>query len=259
MERFTFFWHDNFSNWFMSEFIIKNITYNCVEQFMMAQKALVFKDTESYKLIMASKNPKEIKALGKNVKNFNTEAWGKVRKPIVKMAVKAKFKQNGIIYDKLLKTVGTTLVEASPYDGIWGIGLAAEDPRAAARETWKGLNLLGECLTEARDELIEEESKRLVAPYEVDTLIDILPLFNGRTIEQSKEHIVFELGDISREKRRLFELAVNGAWKCMEDDHFNTDGSEVFGNKFTINFKVKPSYAKQVEKSNEFKKKWGNK
>lgn len=247
MELFTFFWHGAFSNWYMSEFIIKGISYCCVEQFMMAQKALVFGDHDSYKLIMASRDPKEMKALGRGIKNFDGLKWHKVRKPIVKMAVMAKFRQNGIIYERLKATIGTTLVEASPYDDIWGIKLGADDPRAQARETWLGLNLLGEILTEAREELMAEDATRMVVPAPVQVLIDSLPFVNGKVYDQGKEWVRFEI-DTTPERYQLFKLAYDGCIRVVEEDCFKTDNSSYNGNRFIIVYKPLPKPQKEDRK-----------
>lgn len=77
------------------------------------------------------------------------------------MANKAKFLQNDDILRELLKTVGTTIVEASPDDNIWGIGLSAEDPMAQNRSIWKGTNWLGEVLTSLRDEIAVGQNNNL--------------------------------------------------------------------------------------------------
>jgi len=61
--------------------------------------------------------------------------------------------------EELLETYPRVLVEASPYDAIWGIGLDVDDPLAYNRDTWKGLNLLGFIITEVRDEILCKEGK----------------------------------------------------------------------------------------------------
>jgi ribA/ribD-fused uncharacterized protein len=88
------------------------------------------------------------------VKNFEQKKWEKHNKEIILEGNRHKFTQNPELLQKLRETVGTTLVEASPTDRIYGIGLTASDPRARSRKTWKGRNLLGETLTELREELL---------------------------------------------------------------------------------------------------------
>ena len=61
-----------------------------------------------------------------------------------------KFDQNPDVRRFLLGTGSRELVEASPVDDIWGIGLAADDPHAQDPATWRGLNLLGRALVEVR-------------------------------------------------------------------------------------------------------------
>lgn len=151
-EKFTFFWNGPFSQWSKSTFAINGIVYNCAEQYMMAQKALIFRDQEIYDLIMKSDSPREQKKLGRKVRNFVESTWDKESWRVVYRGNKEKFRQNFDLYCLLKDTAGTTIVEASPYDTIWGIGLDKEDPLAQERKTWKGQNRLGQILTSLRDE-----------------------------------------------------------------------------------------------------------
>lgn len=153
-EKFTFFWNGPFSQWHPSKFEIDGITYNCAEQYMMAQKAILFNDSESLEKIMQSDSPREQKALGRKVKNFDAKKWNEIAKSVVSKGNLAKFQQNEELREELFKTQGTTLVEASPFDKVWGIGLDEKNPLAQNRETWKGTNWLGEVLTDVREKLM---------------------------------------------------------------------------------------------------------
>jgi ribA/ribD-fused uncharacterized protein len=153
MEQFTFFWKGPFSQWLIRDFIIDTVTYNCCEQYMMASKALLFKDTFTYNKIMSTTKPFEQKALGREVQNFDNAIWMQQAKKIVYNGNFAKFTQHDDLKKLLLETKGTTLVEASPKDSLWGIGLAETDDRAKDRKTWKGKNWLGETLTQVREDI----------------------------------------------------------------------------------------------------------
>lgn len=177
-EKFTFFWKttSSFSQWHKSKFIastclIQGISeikrkdvlhqqfpydvqeYSSAEQFMMYHKAIIFLDIDSAKKIMETNNVRKIKELGRTVLNFNEEIWSFYRSKIVFEGNKAKFDQNKFLKEELFKTQGTTIVEASPYDKIWGIGLESDNIKSKSRKTWEGLNLLGEILTILRIEL----------------------------------------------------------------------------------------------------------
>lgn len=154
MEHFTFFWSGPFSQWHPSPFVIDGVTYNCAEQYMMAEKARLFGDEHNENLIMSNVSPALQKRLGREVRGFKDDVWKAKAQAIVKRGSKAKFSQNPDLRDGLLATAGTTLVEASPDDRLWGIGLKAKDPRAWKRGTWRGENWLGQALTEVRDELL---------------------------------------------------------------------------------------------------------
>jgi ribA/ribD-fused uncharacterized protein len=154
--EFTFFFTEAspFSQWFRCTFVVDEKTFNCAEQYMMHGKAMLFRDDEIAAEIMAADHPRTHKALGRKVRNFDGAVWERERLRIVKDGNRAKFTQNPALLEQLLATKGTTLVEASPFDRIWGIGLGAENPKAKDPKQWKGKNLLGYVLTELRDELL---------------------------------------------------------------------------------------------------------
>jgi len=155
MTAYTFFFTEKspFSQWYPCAFVVDGVTFTCAEQFMMHGKAILFGDLDIARQILAAGHPKQHKALGRKVKNFDDAIWKAKRLEIVKAGSRAKFTQNEELRALLLGTKGTAMVEASPYDRIWGIGLAATDPRAQDPKTWRGQNLLGKILTELRDEL----------------------------------------------------------------------------------------------------------
>jgi ribA/ribD-fused uncharacterized protein len=154
--NFLFFWDGPFSQWYPSKFTIDGREYNCCEQYMMAKKALTFKDMEAYEEIMASSSPKEQKAIGRRVKNFNTEVWSVISREVVYQANYAKFTQNPQMKEELMSTGDLEIVEASPQDKIWGIGLHETDPRALDKTQWQGTNWLGIEIMRVREELKEE-------------------------------------------------------------------------------------------------------
>lgn len=153
--EYTFFWRAEspFSQWHRSIFTVDGVRYTHAEQYMMHAKALLFGDTEIAEQIMASASPREHQALGRKVRGFDHAVWERERENIVRTASRAKFTQNSGLKKKLLATGDTELVEASPVDRIWGVGLGADDPRITERANWRGLNLLGKILTQVRDEL----------------------------------------------------------------------------------------------------------
>lgn len=141
------------SQWWMEEFWSVAHNYCCMEQFMMAQKAELFGDEEIRKQILESQTPDHIKALGRKVRGFDQELWDKAKYAIVLNGNWCKFSQNRRLQSFLLSTGDSVLVEASPYDTIWGIGLSADSPDAQDPQRWCGQNLLGFALMEVRDEL----------------------------------------------------------------------------------------------------------
>jgi ribA/ribD-fused uncharacterized protein len=152
-DKYVFFWNGIYSQWYQSRMVIDGIEYNCCEQYMMHQKALIFGDEITAEMILASTDPKEQKALGRRVAGFNKDRWDEVCVGIVFKGNFAKFSQNEMLKSALLSTGSRILVEASPYDKIWGIGMAEDHPDIENPDRWKGLNLLGWCITTVRTEL----------------------------------------------------------------------------------------------------------
>jgi len=141
------------SNWYLCEFTYGIYKYSSTEQFMMAQKALLFRDFEVFEKMLKTNSPKTLKRLGKQVKNYDDTIWGEVRQAMMHRGIRAKFQQNPDLLQKLIETDELILAECSPYDKLWGIGLAVDDARVQETAKWKGKNLLGSILMDVRSEL----------------------------------------------------------------------------------------------------------
>jgi ribA/ribD-fused uncharacterized protein len=156
-ERMSFFWthhedapHAACSQFYPRPMMIEAIRFVCCEQWMHWRKAMLFGDEAKAAAILAEPVPLKQKRLGRAVANFSVDAWNAVSRDVVFRGNIAKFSQHPDLLERLRVSCGTTLVEASPYDRLWGIGLAADDPRAWQRASWLGKNWLGEVLTETR-------------------------------------------------------------------------------------------------------------
>lgn len=167
-DEFLFFWGHQaakngmlskacLSQWWPSPFVENNITYQTAEHYMMAQKALLFNDQQVFEKILTKEFPKDVKDLGRQIKNFDAEIWDAHKFDIVKQGNLLKFSQNEALKSFLLQTKSKILVEASPVDLIWGIGLAEDNVNALIPESWTGLNLLGFALMEVRDEISDNK------------------------------------------------------------------------------------------------------
>ncbi len=155
---FTFFWRQQspFSQWHPCGFRVGQARFTCAEQYMMYGKAQLFGDAEMAARILEARTPKEHKALGRKVRGFEGAVWERERERIVYEGNHAKFTQNEPLRAALLATKGTLLVEASPLDRIWGVGLSEEDPRIQDPAQWRGQNLLGKVLTRLREDLLAQ-------------------------------------------------------------------------------------------------------
>lgn len=141
------------SQWFDAGFEIESVHYATAEHYMMAEKARTFGDNEAAREILTSTSPEEVKRIGRRVRNFNAEVWSERSIDVVIAGNIAKFSQNKRLSEWLRDTESRVLVEASPEDAIWGIGLHQDDPRAQDPKVWPGKNLLGFAIMTARDHL----------------------------------------------------------------------------------------------------------
>ncbi|MCX5340480.1 NADAR family protein [Streptomyces sp. R-74717] len=141
------------SQWWPAPFTVDGVTYASAEHWMMAAKARLFGDAESEAEAVSAKSPAQAKKVGRLVRGFDETVWERERYALVVAGSVHKFAQAPELREFLLNTGDRVLVEASPMDRIWGIGLAADDPRAENPATWRGLNLLGFALMDARAEL----------------------------------------------------------------------------------------------------------
>ena len=145
------------SQWYDCYFEINGVQYHTAEQYMMANKALMFHDKETYLGIMMAYNPLDYKKLGRRILGFMPELWDARKFDIVVEGNKAKFSQNPELKDFLLSTGDAILAEASPSDKIWGVGLDIETAEMGGIEQWQGENMLGCALMEVRDWIKEIE------------------------------------------------------------------------------------------------------
>lgn len=157
------FWQPDsiYSNWYPDSPLTldthPNIRFQNSEAAFMFLKAKTFGDDVIADLIAyVDQSPWSTKKMGRRINSYDEDKWAEVREDAMFAACYAKFSQNPKLKAELLSTGSKLLVEASPVDKIWGIGLAPNDPRARNVNTWKGLNLLGKILMEVRAVLVNE-------------------------------------------------------------------------------------------------------
>ena len=145
-----YFWDSMFSNWYPIQFDYKGHTFQNSEQAFMWEKAVFFGDREIAEQILETPNPGNNKALGRMVSDFDPEKWMDVCLDIMIEVNMAKW---SLMKNDMIATGDKIIVEASPYDRIWGIGLKPQDDSVLDERNWDGLNLLGKALMKVRDNL----------------------------------------------------------------------------------------------------------
>ncbi len=170
-DSMVLFWRNSsrFSNWYDNIQILtpikddqgNQLIFRNSEALFMFFKALLFNDPDTAQLILKNQLPSKVKSLGRQIKNFDQSTWDREKEEIMYMACMMKFSSDPELMGYLLDTEDLELVEASPLDNIWGIGLAPDDPKALDKANWKGLNLLGKVLMRVRADLIAEADKQI--------------------------------------------------------------------------------------------------
>jgi ribA/ribD-fused uncharacterized protein len=156
-----FFWDGEFSNWYPCKFRHKGITFFNSEQAFMWEKAVFFNDMEMAKKIVINTDPAACKFLGRKVKGFKADVWLKIGYNVMVEVNYEKYNQDTHLNFLLRQSHPKIIVEASPEDRIWGIGLHYNDDRVLDMNNWKGRNLLGIALMEVRERLIKEHGEIL--------------------------------------------------------------------------------------------------
>lgn len=146
------------SQWWPSPFVVDDVRYATAEHWMMAGKARLFGDAEAERRVLAARSPAQAKKEGRLVRGFDEAVWARERFGIVVEGSVHKFTAHADLREFLLNTGDRVLVEASPVDRVWGIGLAADDEAATRPDSWRGPNLLGFALMEARRRLRAQAS-----------------------------------------------------------------------------------------------------
>lgn len=143
----VYFWKSYFSQWCKSPFMEDSITFQTAEHYMMYHKAKLFGDKEIAAKILNANHPKDVKALGRQVSNFNKDVWDQHCDSIVIKGNLLKFSQNSLLLAQLQVHSDKIFVEASPVDLIWGVGLHENDDLILDESNWTGQNKLGNALT----------------------------------------------------------------------------------------------------------------
>lgn len=138
------------SQWWPAPFTVDGRRFATAEHWMMWRKAELFGDAAAAAAVLAADGPREAKQRGREVRGFDAAVWAEHRFDVVVAGTGHKFGAHRDLRDYLVGTGGAVLVEASPDDAVWGIGLAADHPDARTPERWPGLNLLGEALMVVR-------------------------------------------------------------------------------------------------------------
>lgn len=156
----VYFWGDYMSQWHESPFEMRTFPseavatkFNCCEQWMMYIKARYFNDMATAAAILATNDPQRQKALGRSVKNYDDVSWSKIRYQVVVDGNLRKFTQNPELGEMLKATGDRIIVEGSPYDKVWGVGLLWSDDRILDEKNWRGENLLGKALMKVREKI----------------------------------------------------------------------------------------------------------
>jgi len=153
MAQYHFFWNGPFSQWYKSEFTEDGKTFCTAEQYMMYRKAMLMGDPNTATRIMQTNNPRVQKMLGREIQGFDSKLWDENKEQIVYEGNMLKFTQNPDLKQILMDTEDYIIVEASPEDSIWGIGMDADHALRCEPSKWPGLNLLGKAIMKVRDTL----------------------------------------------------------------------------------------------------------
>ncbi len=149
----VFFWGGIYSQWHRARIKIDGMYFHTCEHWMIYNKAKFFNDQEALAEIAKTKDPGRHKSIGRKVKNFDRDKWNTISRLVVYRGNLAKFTQHRDLMEELSLTEGQLIVEASPTDSVWGIGMEKDDPDALYPSRWRGTNWLGEAIMQVRSDI----------------------------------------------------------------------------------------------------------
>ena len=208
------------NQWFHSPFVVDEVHYRTAAHWMMAHKALLFDDVQTFNSIVNAGSTAEVKALGRQIQGFDEDKWNQHKFEIVKRGNVHKFNQNDRLREFLLSTNDDVIVEANPADKIWGIGLAEDASTLENPHAWNGSNLLGFALMEVRDFLrafgsFQYSSGPVLPPWKKFPQVAPLDMFWRMGVG---EQYVTEFGafyeSLSEKEKTIYQLSypVNDDW-----------------------------------------------
>lgn len=201
-------------------FVIDEEEYVSVEQYVMAEKAKLFNDMEARESIMATKRPDCANSIGRKIYRYDEETWARHREDIVYEGNYAKFTQNEEVYQSLMETDGLLLAQANPYDTVFGIGLGLHDPNSTNSKKWRGQNILGNILTDIREELKRiamEENEENNAEYVQKNVAPECPDWYQMYSPEEKKIFKDFLAGIETMDQKL-TLAMQNEFDCTPED-----------------------------------------
>ncbi|WP_444916333.1 NADAR family protein [Microbulbifer sp. JMSA003] len=153
-EKYYFFWKHQFGQWTKRDITDPDgVKFNCCEQYMMYKKAILFGDLKTSERILVETDPEIQQRLGRNVVGYNSSVWNLHKIGIVWYGNYLKFTQHIDLAERLIDTGDKTLVEASPYDLVWGVGWSSDSVEILDEANWRGQNLLGKVLMSVRSSI----------------------------------------------------------------------------------------------------------
>eukprot|EP01084_Bolivina_argentea_P140749 247386_1 len=165
-DNFVIFLDDTFlSPRYLSSFVANDVKYFSLEQFMMAQKAKIMGDDESFKKILNVSGDNDgsvtCKILGRGIKPWDENKWNINKEDVCFHGNYNKFAQNNELKIKLL-SYDTKKVFVDGWKGnkIWGVGIDIDDKTIEDKKNWKGQNLLGIVITKVRDQILKEKNEK---------------------------------------------------------------------------------------------------
>ena len=148
-----YFWGGSnpLSNFHKCDFQENDVSFTSVEQYFVYKKAHHFSDEVAKQKVLTLQDPVQIKRT--MIKGYDKAQWAPMSERVMEQGLSLKFHQDEGMKKALLATEHRELIEASPYDSMWGIGIGLHSESLTDKTKW-GSNRLGKLLMEIRERLV---------------------------------------------------------------------------------------------------------